>query len=511
MRLRRIDAMLIKGFIPPFLVSFLLALFVLVMQTLWLYIDDIIGKGAGTLIIIEFLSYLSFSLIPLALPIGILLAGVFLFGNLGERYELSSMKSAGISLFRIMKPLLFFAACVTIFSYICSEYINPKTNLKFMTRLHDLRRQKPTLSLEEGVFNEDFYGYVIRIGKKELNGRDISDILIYDHSEAEGYRSQHIISARKGQMYVSENDKFFVMLLDSGMIYQDPGEAPSANSVMPFIRTSFRRLTKVFDLHEFKLDRSDENLFISNQRMKNTHQLAIEIDSMDNQISRNVIPVFSRFKKFQEGEERIRNRRQSSFAVDTVLLRFKATIENRIFGNAADELDSLNQVWQIRNDSTYFKLYTRAISLWNSETSKNLAYKESIKSLLVRRAKFQYELYLKYSLAFVCIIFIFVGAPLGAIVRKGGYGYPLILCILVFVAYILLNTFCKRLTESLSISGMVAAWIPCLIMAIPAIFLTRSAMRDRSVIADFRQLLDHFMNIPRSIKSPMFKKDPRLK
>ena len=135
--IKKLDLMLIKGFIPPFFISFLMALFVLVMQVFWLYIDDILGKGAGILVILEFLFYLSFSLTPLALPIGVLMAGVFLFGNLGEQYELSSMKSAGISLFRIMLPVMLMALFVALFSWICSDYIIPRSNLKYLSRLHD--------------------------------------------------------------------------------------------------------------------------------------------------------------------------------------------------------------------------------------------------------------------------------------------------------------------------------------------------------------------------------------
>lgn len=155
-RIKQLDRMLIKRLCRTFLASFFIALFVLVMQTLWLYIDDIIGKGAGILVIFEFLGYLSVSLIPMALPIGVLLAGVFLFGNLGERHELSSMKSSGISLIRIMIPLMLFAGLIALSSVVCSDFVIPKSNLKFLSRLDDLKRQKPTLSLEEGVFNDDF-------------------------------------------------------------------------------------------------------------------------------------------------------------------------------------------------------------------------------------------------------------------------------------------------------------------------------------------------------------------
>ncbi|MDX1684595.1 MAG: LptF/LptG family permease, partial [Saprospiraceae bacterium] len=286
MRIKKLDALLIKSFLPPFVLATFIALFVLIMQTLWLYIDDILGKGANMFIVMEFLFYLSMSLVPLALPIGVLLASVMLFGNLGEKYELSSMKSAGISLFRIMMPLIALCMGIAAFSWVCNEYIIPYSNLKFKSRLYDLRKSRPALNLEEGVFNDDFDGYVIHIGKKEDDDRHIRDVLIYDHQHTASKGETNIIRAKSGEMYATEDNDFFVMKLYDGHMYQEMSRrASSSEGKYPFIRSSFDEWTKIFDLRQFELNRTDEDLFKSNQSMKNSAQLSADIDSMRQRLS----------------------------------------------------------------------------------------------------------------------------------------------------------------------------------------------------------------------------------
>ena len=182
--MKRIDRLLITSFIPPFIVTFMIALFVLLMQIMWLYIDDIAGKGLGFFILIELIAYKSVSLIPMALPLAILISSVMVLGNLAERYELSSLKSAGVPLLRIMQPLIFVAGAAVVFSFFCSNNLIPIANLKFGSRMYDIQRQKPALSLDEGIFNYDFTGYTIHIKEKEKDDRTIKDVLIYDHTDA---------------------------------------------------------------------------------------------------------------------------------------------------------------------------------------------------------------------------------------------------------------------------------------------------------------------------------------
>lgn len=474
--IKKLDLMLIKGFIPPFFISFFMALFVLVMQVFWLYIDDILGKGAGIFVILEFLFYLSFSLTPLALPIGVLMAGVFLFGNLGEQYELSSMKSAGISLSRIMLPVMLMALFVALFSWICSDYIIPRSNLKYLSRLHDLKRQKPTLGLDEAVFNEDFYGYTIRIGRKSSNGNDISDILIYDHSKFESSGEKTTISAATGKMYVTGEDKYMVMELNNGTVYQDPGRRNSSGSELPYIRTSFKELTKVFDLSEFQLDRTDEDLFKNDKRMKNSQQLRQEIDSIGRTLSRKNHDLLTTLSL-----DRIINKKSDTTSTSNPFTHFYSKQNVAL-------LDSLVCDFDTKGTGLYKSLSSKIIQNVEINLERRNTFLKETRQIKVQKAKFEYELFIKYSLAVVCLLFIFVGAPLGAIVRKGGYGYPFIICILVFAAYILLNTFCKRLTEGLKIPTVWAAWLPCIILTIPGIFITWSAMRDRNAWDDIKLL-----------------------
>ncbi|MEP7195838.1 MAG: LptF/LptG family permease [Saprospiraceae bacterium] len=485
--MKRLDIMLLKGFLSPFLVSFSIALFVLVMQTLWLYIDDIIGKGASFLVILEFLSYLSISLIPMALPIGVLLAGVFLFGNLGENYELSSIKSAGISLMRAMMPIIIFSAVIGLISWVCSDYVIPKSNLKFLSRLHDLKRQKPTLSISEGVFNEDFYGYVIRIEKKSSDGMHIQKIQINDHSNP---NSQTLILAKKGVMYVTEGGKFLVMQLEDGEMVQNPEIKSISGSQYPMLKSSFDTLTKVFSLNEFDLERTDEDLFKDNQRMKNSVQLKIEIDSLNQQKNRQIAPMINRAGIPPEKiKKTIDSNSYNAKNIDVTSLR---KVEFALSQEDSTKTENCIKSYYHPDSLDHFQILKQSYSLFEKDLVSKLSYNEVLKSLRVRQTKFTYELMIKYSFALICLIFIFVGAPLGAIVRKGGYGYPLLLCILVFVSYILLNTFFKRLAESLTVNAYTGTLLPCMIIGILSLFLSWTAMRDRNFINDLKLLYRKF-------------------
>ncbi|MDH3650549.1 MAG: LptF/LptG family permease, partial [Saprospiraceae bacterium] len=180
LKIKKIDKLLVREFIPPFIVAFSIAQLVLMMQFLWLYIDDIAGKGVGILLLTEMIYYMGLSLIPMSLPIAVLLASVMVYGSLAEKYELASLKTAGIPLMRTMRSSMVLAGLIAFSSFFCSNYVIPYANLKFRSRLYDIKKQKPALYLESGVFNDDFQGYSIRIGKKSADNRRIEDIMIDD-------------------------------------------------------------------------------------------------------------------------------------------------------------------------------------------------------------------------------------------------------------------------------------------------------------------------------------------
>ena len=223
-------------------------------------------------------------MIPLSLPVAVLISSVMVLGNLAERYELSSMKSAGVSLWRVMLPLMVITGSIGVFSFFCSNYFIPVSNLKFKSRLYDIRQQKPALSLEESLFNQDFQGFSIRIGHKHPDNSTIEKVMLYDNTDGNQSRLS-MVTADSGRMYGSEDSKYFVMQLFRGQQVSEPKPITKVNQRnFPMMRSNFVTWTKVFDLDQFELDRTDESLFKSHQSMLSDRQLLIAIDSIDKEI-----------------------------------------------------------------------------------------------------------------------------------------------------------------------------------------------------------------------------------
>lgn len=576
--MKKIDRLIATSFIPPFIVAFMIAMFVLVMQVLWLYIDDIAGKGLGMFLVIELISYKSLSLVPMALPLAVLIASVMVLGSMGEHYELSSLKSAGVPLSRIMRPLILFGVGTVLLSFFCSNNFIPVANLKFGSRMYDIQKQKPALSLDAGVFNDDFDGYAIHIGSKAGDGKGISEVLIYDHSDANKGRLSQIV-AEEGEMYATSDGRYFLMNLYDGHQYME-GEASPASSreTYPFVRTNFKSWFKVFDLSEFSLNRTNEELFKSNRSMMTSAQLQQAIDSLDHKIKQrktgianqvsgyfHVLDIDSSFLESPEEDELIgqqavegrelerdsladslieRQERSRAIAVLPDTRTAEPGTEEGATESQADTIDedqakadsdtaappltkpgiakgqigpaSATAVYQpqinaARKPAAVFEgrpmeqqiekpleEYESILALFPAGEHNRLANKSksfirsiqahsesaerSIESLKVSRVKHIYERHTKYSMALVCFIFVFIGAPMGAIVRKGGFGYPILISIIFFMIFIVLTMFCREVAESYVIPAAASAWIPCGIMFPIGVILTSKAMNDNKLV-----------------------------
>lgn len=548
MQIKKIDRLLTTSFIPPFIVTFSIAMFVLVMQVLWLYIDDIAGKGLGLFLIIELLAYKCVSLIPLALPLAILISSVMVLGNMAEKYELSSLKSAGIPLERVMRPLMFFGIASVFFSFFTSNNLIPVANLKFGSRMYDIQKQKPVLRLDAGIFNDDFDGYAIHIGDKE-GDKSIKDVLIYDHSEASKGRLTQII-AEEGEMYSTDDGAFFMMRLQNGHQYieSEPNTSNGGRSY-PFIRTNFKSWTKIFDLSEFDLNRTNEELFKSNRSMMTSSQLKVASDSLGIKIRSREVGLSNQLSNYfhymekdstfltneldvptpqeeidtisqaehidstaldslqqSNGQDSTINKTTSSTSKksksDTPVWtdeieKAKARAANRSTNpnkKAAYEGKPLDQ--QISKELTEYKefinlfrkrgdkdrLMGKAKSSMRSVQAHSESAVRSLDRLRESQVKHIYELHTKYSMALVCFIFLFIGAPMGAIVRKGGFGYPILISIIFFMIFIVLTIFCRKIAESFVVPAAVAAWIPCGVLFPIGLLLTHKAMNDSKLV-----------------------------
>jgi lipopolysaccharide export system permease protein len=551
-----IDRLLIRSFLPPFAITFMIASFVLLVQILWVYIDDLAGKGLSFLLIAELMAYKCVSLVPMALPLALLISSVMVLGNLAEHYELSSLKSAGVSLFRVMGPMVAFGMVCTGISYYCSDYLIPVSNLKFGSRMYDIQRQKPALRLDEGVFNDDFQGVSIRIGDKKADGQRIENVLIYDNkSSEEGNYSQ--INARSGRMYTAGNQQFFVMELFDGRQYVEPRPSSSSTSADPFIRTSFKSWTRVFDLSEFNLQRTNEDLFKSNRSMQSIAQLQASIDSMAMQIEERKksaaqqvtaylalpprdtttanqdavqkAPIRSGVDtarlqqsadasmeagvtKAKPGAIRPLKAKDSTWREDSVtpanpVQTFKASLAlleeapqpgpKQILNRPLTSFESLGQTFDTIERRP---LYQSALGISRSLMGQTEANASILNRMKKNRVKFIYDLNMKYTFAAMCIVFLFIGAPMGAIVRKGGFGFPILISTIFFVLFVILTIFCRKIAEAFIVSGQLAAWIPCLLFIPMGLWLTVKAMNDSALLS-----FERFGNFLRRLR---FKQQP---
>lgn len=538
-RIKKIDKLLFKEFIPPFLMAFSIAMFVLTMQFLWLYIDDIAGKGVGFFVLVEMIYYMGLSLIPMALPIAMLLASVMVYGNLAEKYELPSLKSAGIPLMRVMRSSMIFAAFISMASFLCANYVIPYANLKSRSRLYDIKKQKPALTLTTGVFNDDFQGYSIRIGHKAADNRHIADVMI-DDDNSNNRNQFNFVRADEGEMYVTENGRYFVMHLKDGQQYQE-AEPSNVSNDFPFIRTRFKEWTKTFDLGEFDLRRTDENLFKSYHAMLSTAQLSEGIDSIGrgiNRLQRGIIsdtrtkmqfyyydPATDSTIVFQQrtaavSEQRIRATNGDDTLPPVVTRAMEKMREDSLRANSSDStmlannpdstieedssvkvvprdkdrkfvikqpyLDSLDQAESILAtfDVERRMVYAEnARNIIRNSKSRLYEYRQKLRSEQQRRQRYTYQLHSKYAFAVVCFIFLFIGAPMGAIVRKGGFGYPLLVAIFFFMFFIIISKLFEKLARNMALDATLAAWLPCLILFPIGLFLTVKAMNDSKLVS----------------------------
>lgn len=448
--IKKLDILIIKAFIGPFIATFFITLLVLVMQFFWLWIDDFVGKGLSTGIILEFTWYQTAALVPLALPLAVLLSSLMTFGNLGESFELVAIKSAGISLLRFMRPLFVVSIFLCVLAFLFANYVMPVAVLKSKTLLGDIYIKKPAFELKEGVFYNKIEGFAIKVGKKE-NDSIIRDVIIYERG---GMLQDNFIVAKSGVMGITDNRRYLEMKLHDGWRYQERGDRYSNSE---FIRVGFKDYTKQFDLSSLQLTRTNDSAYQGNQQMRNMKQLDHAIDSLKKEVKK----IESRTKKEEVPYFKFSTYLDSGWKKpDTIKFTSAKSFDQVLPDSLRNFIDE--------------KAHTQLMSANSTNESLVAEYQSRTKDLRLH----QIEWHRKIALSAACLVLFLIGAPLGSIIRKGGLGTPLIFAIVFFMVFYFLSNTGQKFAKEGTMSPFTGMWLSTFILIPIGIFLTYKALKD---------------------------------
>ncbi|MDP4222154.1 MAG: LptF/LptG family permease [Bacteroidota bacterium] len=484
--MKKLDKFVLKSFIGPLILTFFIVLIILILQFLWMYVDELAGKGLEVKIVAELLFQFSLSFVPMALPLAILLASLMTFGNMGEFSELTALKSSGIPLRRIMLPLVVLISFICIVSFFFSNNVLPYSNRQARTLLYDIRRKRPDINLQAGTFNNDIDGFSIKITSKDPTTNRLDKIFIYDHRRNKG--NSDVIYADSGYMKVTHDETAMSMVLYNGYSYSEVQEKNdgAGNKSYPFRKDVFREQTLVVPLSGFDLERTEINLFKSNSAMKNVAQLTHEIDSLNKRYTDRVNAYFREFTNS------LLYSRRNFTASSNYGKEANASAAKPVFDPKA-LLDSLTVLEKKA-------VLTTAIGNLKSATNFLSTQKESLHNEVKFIKRYEVDWNKKFTLAVACIVFFLIGAPLGAIIRKGGLGTPAVISILFFVIWYVVSISGEKLVEEDLISTAAGMWASTYILLPAGIFLTYKASTD-SVILN----IDTYLAIFRRIKDYLYR------
>ncbi|MCW3461846.1 LptF/LptG family permease [Chitinophaga nivalis] len=450
--MKKLDKLIIKTFLGPFVATFFVTLFVLVMQFLWKYVDDLVGKGLDTGVIIQLIAYTSATLVTLALPLAVLLSSIMTFGNLGESFELVALKSSGISLLRFIRPLLFVCSIIGVLAFLFANYVIPVANLQAKSLLYDITNSKPAFNIKAGVFYRDIPNYTIKVAQKDKDNQTIHQVMIFDNTAGSG--GDKIILAEKGQMVLTANKRFLYFILENGWRYEERG---NRGYTVPgdMIRLGFKKYSKAFDLSSFAFNRLNMDLFASNQQMLNVRQLDVAIDSLQKveaQYSKTVNSYVSTRYPFYRWK-------------DTGWVATAPPLKTKNFASVVPE-KHLRAVVERAEQSIR--------ETQSSLESPTLEFEDKHNSILMHKVEWQR----KFTLAAACVVMFLIGAPLGSIIRKGGLGTPLVFAVIFFVIFNVFFMIGEKMARSgvmMTWSGM---WLSNIVLLPIAAFLIYKAMND---------------------------------
>ena len=463
--MKRLHRYILQAFIGPWVITFLLCVFLLLMQFLWRYIDDLVGKGLDFSIIMELMFYASFSLVPLALPLSGLLASIMAMGKFGETNELFAMKSGGVSLYKIMKPLVVFNIIISIAAFFFSNNLMPYTNLKMRSILFGIQQQRPEVIIQNGIFVEPADDIFIKVDQKTRNN-DLNGILIYDHRNTA--TPNNVTMASSGNIMITEDNSMMILELHDGTRHEDvKGNSYQHQS------SKFERQITYLELDATGIDKNNEEFFKGGYEMLNNQQLSYTMDSLNNVLNEREQEICGNFKRFQifKGMNDVYGGANMSFSKASPL-RITATDESVVSKIKIDTLLSMMDNVQKEQVYEFAVNYSRSADTYLNVVSDEI---DGTRRWIVRH---EIEWYRKYSLSLACLLFCLIGIPLGSIIRKGGFGLSMVVSVLIFLVYYVVSTTFESTVKELVTPTYIGMWISTVILLPIGIYLVISVAND---------------------------------
>lgn len=463
--MKKIDIYLLINFVGLFLMTFFICIFILLMQIAWMHVADLVGKGVEVKVLAEFFLYAIPTVVPMALPLAILLASLMTFGNLGERFELTAMKSAGISLFRIMRPLAITIGFVSIGAFFFSNYILPVSQTKLWALIFSLRQKSPELEIPAGEFYSGIPGYNIYVRDKDHQTALLRDMMIYDYSE--GFQNAKVTVADSGRLYFTEDKRYLIIRLYNGESFENLDQqqmrATSSVQKIPYRRESFSEKQVLLDFST-ELERYDESVLSDQHVSKNVFQLKESIDSVSQLFNQR---SSEQSRQMTEGHYFGRERRYGQ-----VILPIE---EHQRPGH---DIDSLYQSLTPHDRVMVLQQAKDKAKAQYDQFEYNAILLDEFSRYLLRH---EIEMHRKFTLAFACLIFFFIGAPLGAIIRKGGLGAPVVISVVMFLIYYIVDNSGYKMAREALWPCWAGMWLSSLVLLPIGVFLTYKAATDSAL------------------------------
>ncbi len=470
-RPKRLYGFILQSFLPVFFMTFFICLFIVLMQFLWKYVDEMVGKGLELSVLFELFFYAAVTMVPLALPLSILLASLMTFGNLGERLELLAIKAAGVSLLHVMRPLIALVSVIAVLAFFFQNDVLPQAQVKMWTLLYSVRQKSPELDIPEGVFYDQISGYNLYVKTKDRDTGLMRNLMIYDFSQ--GFDNAMIVLADSGRLKTTADKKYLVLTLYNGESFENlKSERSNSYNNIPYRREtfSFKELLIAFDAN---FNRLDDGLMQGQYVGKNYTELRTSIDSM------NVVVD-------SLGSDYARRLKHSGYFGIYSAGKADETAEERAEREAEARLEAeeinLDSLWAGENDQRRQLYLSRAL-----ERARSYKNDYEFNSMTVADKRFtirrhEIELMKKFTLSLACIIFFFIGAPLGAIIRKGGLGVPIVVSVILFIIYYIIDNTGYKLARDGVWQVWQGIWLSSAVLLPLGIFLTSRATKDSAVL-----------------------------